>query len=166
MFQTKRLHLLSRDKDLQQVLQSNISSAARQCSSFDGSVNSTKVEFFRSVTNLLPVRCVQGTSNISGLISGNLVITHKGSLSITSHTSGATVHLTFKEPGMFSGKNALKHEVRDSLPHTRNVKLHTVSVMIVKSLHCSAFQKFVSTVSGVLRSFEEPAESARLCVLN
>ncbi|EIE26264.1 hypothetical protein COCSUDRAFT_32122 [Coccomyxa subellipsoidea C-169] len=53
----------------------------------------------------------KGTSNISGLISGNLVITHKGVLSITSHTSGATVHLTFKEPGMFSGKNALKHEM-------------------------------------------------------
>ena len=53
----------------------------------------------------------QGTSNISGLISGNLVITHKGILSITSHTSGAIVHLTFKEPGMFSSKKAVKHEV-------------------------------------------------------
>ncbi|CAL8466515.1 g6051 [Coccomyxa elongata] len=53
----------------------------------------------------------KGTSNISGLISGNLVITHKGILSITGHTSGATVHLTFKEPGMFSSKKAIKHEM-------------------------------------------------------
>ncbi|KAK9916573.1 hypothetical protein WJX75_004348 [Coccomyxa subellipsoidea] len=53
----------------------------------------------------------KGTSNISGLISGNLVITHKGTLSVTSHSSGATVHLTFKEPGMFSSKKSLKHEM-------------------------------------------------------
>ncbi len=58
----------------------------------------------------------QGTSNISGLISGNLVITHKGILSITGHTSGATIHLTFKEPGMFSSKKAIKHEVRFPSP--------------------------------------------------
>lgn len=57
---------------------------------------------------------MQGCSNISGLTSGNLVITHKGTLSITSHTSGLTTHLTFKEPGMFGGlsnKKASKHQV-------------------------------------------------------
>ena len=70
---------------------------------------------------------MQGSSNISGLTSGNLVITHKGTLSIASHMSG-TVHLTFKEPGMFSGlssKKASKHQVsfavsRLPLPGTKS----------------------------------------------
>ena len=55
--------------------------------------------------------CLQGTSNCSGLISGNLTVTHKGNLDVHAHAMGLTMRLTFKEPGMFSGKKGCKHEV-------------------------------------------------------
>ena len=55
--------------------------------------------------------CLQGTSNCSGLISGNLVVTHKGNLDVHAHAIGLTMRLTFKEPGIFSGKKGCKHEV-------------------------------------------------------
>lgn len=54
---------------------------------------------------------MQGTSNCGGLISGNLVVTHKGNLDVHAHDMGLTMRLTFKEPGMFSGKRGCKHEV-------------------------------------------------------
>lgn len=58
--------------------------------------------------------CEQGTSNISGLMSGNLVITHKGMLTVRAHGTGHEVILHFKEPSMFASmtsKKADKHEV-------------------------------------------------------
>ena len=55
---------------------------------------------------------MQGTSNCGGLISGNLVVTHKGTLDVHAHGTGLTMRLTFKEPGMFLGKRGCKHEVR------------------------------------------------------
>jgi len=55
--------------------------------------------------------CLQGTSNCSGLISGNLLVMHKGILDVHAHAMGLTMRLTFKEPRMFSGKKGCKHEV-------------------------------------------------------
>ena len=54
---------------------------------------------------------VQGTSHVTGLITGNLVITHKGNLDVHAHDMDVTMRLTFREPGMFSGSKATKHEV-------------------------------------------------------
>ena len=63
---------------------------------------------------LSSLRRLQGTSNCGGLISGNLVVTHKGNLDVHAHDMGLTMRLTFKEPGMFSGKRGSKHEVHPS----------------------------------------------------
>ena len=54
---------------------------------------------------------VQGTSHVTGLITGNLVITHKGNLDVHAHDMDVTMRLTFREPGMFSSSKATKHEV-------------------------------------------------------
>jgi hypothetical protein len=59
---------------------------------------------------------MQGTSNCGGLISGNLVVTHKGTLDVLAHGTGLTMRLAFKEPGMFASKRSSKHEVRGCLP--------------------------------------------------
>ena len=58
---------------------------------------------------------LQGTSHVTGLITGNLVITHKGNLDVHAHDMDVTMRLTFREPGMFSGSKATKHEVPSSL---------------------------------------------------
>ena len=44
-------------------------------------------------------------------MSGNLVITHKGTLTVRAHQTGHAVVMHFKEPSMFSSKKAEKHEV-------------------------------------------------------
>ena len=99
------------------LLQPNLIFALQRCSSADYEPPLQRFScqwhhLCQPITNKADWAMWQGTSNISGLISGNLVITHKGTLSVTSHSSGATVHLTFKEPGMFSSKKSLKHEAR------------------------------------------------------
>ena len=53
---------------------------------------------------------MQGTSNCGGLITGNLVVNHKGNLDVHAHDMGMTMRMTFKEPGMF-GRRGSKHEV-------------------------------------------------------
>ena len=57
---------------------------------------------------------LQGTSHVTGLITGNLVITHKGNLDVHAHDMDMTMRLTFREPGMFSSSKATKHEVPSS----------------------------------------------------
>ena len=54
---------------------------------------------------------MQGPSNLSGLMSGNLTVTHKGHTDVHAHATGLAMRLAVKEPGMFSGKGC-KHEVR------------------------------------------------------
>ena len=56
------------------------------------------------------LRRMQGTSNCGGLITGNLVVNHKGNLDVHAHDMGVTMRMAFKEPSMF-GKRGSKHEV-------------------------------------------------------
>ena len=74
----------------------------------------------------MALKCTQGTSNCGGLITGNLVVNHKGNLDVHAHDMGVTMRMTFKEPGMF-GKRGSKHEV--------NVDVHLNRVPAMGGTH-------------------------------
>ena len=93
---------------------------------------------------------MQGTSNCGGLISGNLVVTHKGSLDVHAHGTELTMHLAFKEPGMFSGKRGCKHKVRGPFQAGQYVWACLKSIAAApdhtEALHINSLGSFFTTM--------------------